>query len=241
MGKIHTNTVKYPAGLIFTCYHAAILLLFPWRSSTVHSTRPTVTPHRCPAAMPHVVSRISLKLLFVLCESLLVLPIIAACVHFRHEADCSCISTVVRHFQLLGVESGWMLSIANICQHTTRPSVCNGMIIIIHRHVTARSPASIAYPRRSHPSTRTVISHLHFLRRPRTALGSAAAATAQCKCRFFASVLDAHKSRKKPAVRWKAKGDDFWLWLPPALLHLSPSLRQHKRSAVRASHRQTDT
>lgn len=34
-----------------------------------------VTPHRCPAAMPHVVSRISLKLLFVLCESLLVLPI----------------------------------------------------------------------------------------------------------------------------------------------------------------------
>jgi hypothetical protein len=43
-----------------------------------------------------------------------------------------------------------------------------------------------------------------------TCLGSAAAATAQCRCRFFASVFETtdHKSRKK--LRWKTKRR-FWL------------------------------
>jgi hypothetical protein len=95
----------------------------------------TVQLHRCPAAMPHVVSRLSLLLC---CASL------SLCVCFHSCCwVCSCISTSVSNVEMNQVPDKDMPTCANTQRHPTRPVMCNGMIIIIDHFITMTPLRSI--------------------------------------------------------------------------------------------------
>lgn len=144
----------------------------------------TVQLHRCPAAMPHVVSRLSLLLC---CASL------SLCVCFHSCCwVCSCISTSVSNVEMNQVPDKDMPTCANTQRHPTRPVMCNGMIIIIDHFITM-TPLDLS-PSVQHSPVPSAHTHNNIAspipRRPQTCLGSAAAATAQRRRRFFASVFE---------------------------------------------------
>ena len=179
--------------------------------------------HRCPAAMPHVVSRLSL----LLCHASLYLCL---CSHgFMLLASflqvyVSSVTVEMNHVHKKMI----MPTCANTRGHPTRPVICNGMIIIIDHFITMTPLRSIP------PQHRTLAGpirpHAHniaspFLRRPRTAPGI-------CRRRYCTTQMQVLCKRVRttinPAKACAAKQSHG---LFPGLLHplLLTVLRQHKR------------